>query len=133
MTAEETSLAFVEAINAKDIDGISELMTLDHVYIEPDGERVEGRERMRTGWLSYFALVPDYRIVVEETFSRGDTVVLLGRAEGTLSTEGLLRKSNRWMVPAAWRAVVREGCVASWQLYVDTTPIRKVMERSGLA
>jgi hypothetical protein len=29
-----------------------------------------------------------------------------------------------WKVPAAWRAVVRDGLIAEWQVYVDNEPLR---------
>jgi len=29
-----------------------------------------------------------------------------------------------WTVPTAWRAVVRNGQVAEWQVYADNEPLR---------
>jgi ketosteroid isomerase-like protein len=75
MTPEEVVFAFVEAINSRRVDRISELMTHDHVFIESDGEEVAGRERMRDAWAAYFKMVPDYRIQVTETLTRDNTVV----------------------------------------------------------
>jgi ketosteroid isomerase-like protein len=131
MTPEEVVFAFVEAINSRRVDRISELMTADHVFIESDGEEVAGRERMRDAWAAYFKIVPDYRIEVSETLARDNTVVLLGTATGTISDEGALNLENRWSVPAAWRVVVEDGGVAVWQLYVDLDPVRKILERLG--
>ena len=131
MTPEEVVFAFVEAINSRRVDRISELMTPDHVFIESDGEEVAGRERMRDAWAAYFKVVPDYRIEVSETLTRGNTVVLLGTATGTISHEGNLDVENHWSVPAAWRVVVEGEGVAVWQLYVDLDPVRQILERLG--
>jgi ketosteroid isomerase-like protein len=131
MTPEEVVFAFVEAINSRRVDRISELMTHDHVFIESDGEEVAGRERMRDAWAAYFKMVPDYRIQVTETLTRDNTVVLLGTATGTISHEGNLDLENRWSVPAAWRVVVEGEGVAVWQLYVDLDPVRQILERLG--
>jgi limonene-1,2-epoxide hydrolase len=131
MTPEEVVFAFVEAINSRRVDRISELMTRDHVFMEPDGGEVAGRERMRDAWAEYFKMVPDYRIEVSETLTRDNTVVLLGAAVGTISHEGTLDVENRWSVPAAWRVVVEDDRVAVWQLYVDLDPVRQILERLG--
>jgi hypothetical protein len=119
MNAIETALAFVGAINAQDVDSISDLMTHDHVYIDSDGTEVKGPTKMREGWIGYFSMVPDYHIEVRETFIRENSVVLLGTASGTFCKDGTLDPENRWEVPAAWRAVTEGERVAVWQLYVN--------------
>jgi hypothetical protein len=129
MTPEEVAASFVEAINAQKIDELSELMTENHVFVDSDGTEVSGRQRMREGWKSYFAMVPDYEILVKETFSRAETVVFLGVAQGTFSQGGALRADNHWSVPAAWRAVVEGSRVAVWQLYVNPEPMQRIVER----
>ncbi|NIO00726.1 MAG: hypothetical protein GTO42_01085 [Candidatus Latescibacteria bacterium] len=133
MTPNEVASLFVEAINTKRVDGIFELMTPNHVYIEPDGEEVKGRERMHEAWAEYFKIVPDYRIEVEEVFTRDNTVVFLGTAAGTFTKDGALNPEYHWSVPAAWRAVVKSEQIAVWQLYVNIEPIRRIMKRLGAA
>jgi hypothetical protein len=76
-------------------------------------------------------MVPDYSIVVEETFWDGPVVVMLGKARGTYSTDGELKAENRWETPAAWRAVVEGGLVAEWRVYADNEPMRKLMRQAG--
>jgi hypothetical protein len=34
---------------------------------------------------------------------------------------------NHWNAPAAWRAVVRDGLIAEWQVYADNQSARKIM------
>lgn len=128
----KAALSFVEAINSQQINKISELMTFDHVFIDSDGTRISGRERMQAGWEKYFLLVPDYRINVEETFVKDKTVILLGIATGTFSYKGVLDQKNRWSVPAAWRVVIVDGRVSVWQLYVNIEPMLKIMKRLGI-
>ncbi len=129
MTPEEVVNAFVEAVNSGSAENLAAWMTPDHVFVDSDGTGTNGREAMLDGWRAYFTLVPDYRIVVAERFSRGDTVVLLGTATGTIQHDGVLKPENRWSVPAAWRAVVKGEKVAVWQLYVNVEPMVEIMER----
>ena len=36
-----------------------------------------------------------------------------------------------WEIPAAWKAVVRDGLVAHWQVFADNQPVRKLMGDSA--
>ncbi|HTV60171.1 MAG TPA: hypothetical protein VMJ93_14965 [Verrucomicrobiae bacterium] len=46
---------------------------------------------------------------------------------GTLAVNGRLAKEHSWEIPAAWRAVVKDGLIAEWQVYCDNEPVRKIM------
>jgi ketosteroid isomerase-like protein len=126
---ESVARAFVEAINRRSVEELLALMTEDHVFIDGAGSRGEGREKMKAGWEGYFHMVPDYEVVVDETFADGNVVVMVGRAEGTYAVEGNLLPENRWQAPAAWRALIREGLVAEWRVYADNEPMRQLMAR----
>jgi hypothetical protein len=82
---------------------------------------------MRDGWTAYFRMVPDYTVLVEETFSDGPTVVMLGLARGTYSKHGQVSAENSWQTPAAWRAHVENDKVTEWRVYADNEPIRRLM------
>jgi ketosteroid isomerase-like protein len=125
----EVALAFVAAINAQRIDRIAELMTDHHTFVDSDGSETVGREVMRAGWTSYLEMVPDYRIEVEETLARKNTVVLLGIASGTFVHDGRLDARNRWTVPAAWRAAIEGEQVSVWQVYVNPEPMTTILAR----
>ncbi len=58
MTPVETALLFLDRINQRHPDRLGELMTEDHVFIDSLGNEVRGREAMRQGWRSYYALCP---------------------------------------------------------------------------
>lgn len=129
MTPTAIAQAFVEAINRRSPDEIAALMTEDHTFVDSLGNRVTGRDRMKPGWQGYFSMVPDYTITVTESFSDGPIVVMLGSAQGTYATGGVLKPENRWQTPAAWRAVVRESSIAEWQVYADNEPIRRIISK----
>jgi hypothetical protein len=121
--------AFVEAVNAGSVVRLAALMTEDHVFVDSDGAEYRGKSRMVPGWGEYFAMVPDYKIIVRETFAASGTVMMAGEAEGTFAQAGVLKPENHWNVSAAWRAVVRDGKVAVWQLYVNPEPMANILKR----
>lgn len=121
---------FVEAINRQSVEQLGALMTEDHVFIDCLGARHEGREKIKAGWEAYFRMVPDYQVVVEESYVSGAVVVLLGLAEGTYAVEGRMPSENRWQTPAAWRVRIREGLVAEWRAYADNEPLRQVVAKN---
>ena len=45
MTNKETIQAFIDRINAHDVDGLAELMTAAHQFIDPHGNEVVGKKR----------------------------------------------------------------------------------------
>lgn len=126
-SALDVALAFVAKINSHDVNGLGDLMTGDHVFVDALGSSFRGAEQMRQGWKGYFALFPDYSIEVTDEFRRGDVVAMFGKARGTFAVNGKLPRDNFWEIPAAWKAVVREGRVAEWRVYCDNDPARKIM------
>jgi ketosteroid isomerase-like protein len=121
--------AFVRAINRQDVAAIAEMMSPDHRFTDSLGNVFAGREKMRAAWAAYFRMVPDYSLAIEEFYSSGPVVVMLGLAQGTYSADGSLKEENRWQTPAAVRAIVEGGLVAEWQVYADNEPIRTKMRR----
>jgi ketosteroid isomerase-like protein len=128
---ESIAFAFVKAINTHNVDELSKLMSEDHRFVDSLGAVVQGRETMRDGWAGYFRMVPDYAITVDETFSGGSVVVMLGMARGTYVMDGQPQPENRWRTPAAWRAQMRDERVVEWRVYADNEPIRQLMAKSG--
>jgi ketosteroid isomerase-like protein len=113
----------VKAINQHSADALAELMTEDHVFIDSLGAAARGRDNMKAGWAAYFRIVSDYAIAIEETFSNGPLVILLGIARGTYAGEP-------WSTPAAWRAKVSDDRVAEWRVYADNEPLRQLMRKA---
>lgn len=124
----DIALFFVEKINKHDVAGLCDLMPEDHVFVDSLGEVVHGRETIRAGWKGYFPWFPDYQISITKIFRDGNEVALFGTARGTYCVDGKLLKKNEWEIPAAWRAVVKDGLVAEWQVYADNSPVLGIME-----
>ena len=59
-----TVLQFNEYINKHDIDGLSSLMTEDHVFVDRAGKGDKGKESMTKGLKGFFDMFPEY----ENTF-----------------------------------------------------------------
>lgn len=83
------------AINRHSAADLAALMTEDHLFIDPLGSRVQGRDKMTAGWAGYFRMVPDYNITVDESYSAGATVVMLGTARGAYAGNEPMRAIMR--------------------------------------
>jgi len=120
-------LAFLEAINSREVAKLCALMTEDHQFVDGLGNVIKGRESMRKGWTGYFQLFPDYRVSHVEILARGELVAVFGSAEGTYAPKGQLEKENYWTAPAAWMAIVKDGLIQEWRVYADNQAARKIM------
>jgi hypothetical protein len=74
-------------------------------------------------------MVPDYSISHSDIFSNGETVAMFGTAQGTFARGTEMKKENFWKSPASWRAVVKGGKIAVWQVFADNEPIRVIMRK----
>lgn len=128
---ERVAIRFVNEINRHDVPALTAMMAPDFRFVDSLGHEVRGVDRMQAAWTSYFALFPDYRITIREHLSLGQVVALFGTASGTLAEHGELPSRNRWTLPAAWRAVVREGRVVDWQVYADNQPVSELLKAQG--
>jgi ketosteroid isomerase-like protein len=121
MTNHETVLAFIRSINARDARGLGELMSDDHRFIDALGNEVVGKEKMVPGWRGYFEWFPDYWIEVNEVLageaSAGEqTFAMFGFAGGSFKGNS----DASWRIPAAWKAIVKDGRISLWQVFADT-------------
>ncbi len=116
--------AFVRRINAHDVEGLCELMTPRHRFVDSMGSVHVGREAMREGWRQYFGMFPDYRIRVTHSFERGSRVALFGSTSATYGSNGV-----RVDMHAAWLAIVRGDRIAEWRVYADNEPARAAMRK----
>ena len=112
------ALRFNERINARDLTGLAELMTEDHVFIDIPGEVHEGRERMLMGWFEFFTKYPDYRNNFTQITTKGNLVIMVGFSKCAHDPlDG----------PAIWTAKIRKGKVEEWRVYDDTPKTRKTL------
>lgn len=121
--------AFVEKINAHEVAGLCALMAEEHIFVDSLGTTIQGRETMRTGWTGYFNWFPDYQISVTDILVRDHFVGLFGVARGTYNAGGKLLEENKWEIPAAWRAAVKDGLIAEWRVYADNSRVLRIMEK----
>lgn len=129
MTPTEVAIAFVDAINSKDVERLADLMTSDHKFIDGDGSEHVGKEQMKVGWKEHLELIPDLTLSISEHFEKNDTVVLLGWSSGTIIQNGELKPENSWRVPCAWRVLVESKKVAVWQLYANQCALHEIYDR----
>ena len=129
MTPTEVVQAFIEKINDHSVNGIDELMTEDHIFIDGGGAMIQGRKGMRDAWHGYFSMMPDYLITTDHILEVGNIVGVFGKASGTYTSDGQLKSENRWQVPAAWLAIVRKGKIAHWQVYTDSDSVSRIVAR----
>ena len=121
------ALEFVDCINCHDLPGLARMMAEDLLFVDGLGQEIRGRREVEKGWRAYFNWFPDYSIQVDESFSNGQYAGLFGYAQGTYRLDGKLTLENRWRIPAAWKARVRDGCISEWRIYADNEPVWKIM------
>jgi ketosteroid isomerase-like protein len=129
MTPAQTVLAFINCINAHDVESLCALMSADHRFTDSVGHSFHGRQGMRMAWEGYFAWFPDYQIVVEDLLEQGNLVLVTGQASGTYAAQGKLAPENYWEAPAAWKAIVEDGHLTHWQVFADNHPVREIMKK----
>ena len=129
----DTVLAFIDRINAHHVEGLAELMSDDHTFIDAHGNQASGKETMIAGWHGYFEWFPDYYIEITDVFEKLDasaddqTFALFGFAGGSFKG----KQSECWRLPAAWKASVEHGRVTLWQVFADTKIPFEIIERNS--
>jgi ketosteroid isomerase-like protein len=104
-------LQFNECINTQDIDGLSNLMSDNHVFIDSSDDVHTGKDSMVKGWIEFFYSYPDYRNHFPKIESRENLVLIIGFS--TCSHKPLDG-------PALWTAKIENDLVAEWRVYLDT-------------
>ena len=131
MKTDATSVAqaFIAAINRHSVTDIGELMSEDHTFIDSQGGKVSGREAMVAGWKAYLTFFPDFEIQVENMVANDELVGIFGRTSGTYCGKRGPVPENRIVIPAAWKAIARDGKIELWQVFADWTEGMKTIER----
>jgi limonene-1,2-epoxide hydrolase len=120
--------AFVNAINNADLEELKRMMPEDHIFVDAGGRKEEGREKMIKGWKTYFEMFPDYKIEIEDIIQGKEIIGAFGTATGTYKGKRGLVPQNIIKMPAAWRAIIKDGKVKLWQVYADWTEGMKIIE-----
>ena len=111
-----TALQFNEYINKQDIDGLSSLMTEDHVFADRAGKGDKGKESMTKGWRGFFDMFPEYKNTFIRIQSLDDLVVIYGYA---------VWKKGSGRDYVIWTAKIENDLVAEWSIYKDTEENKK--------
>jgi ketosteroid isomerase-like protein len=118
----QTFHRFVISINEHNVPAIAALMTPDHVFVDALGSRIESAGAMEKGWRGYFAMCPDYWIRADHVVADGALVLAAGEAGGTID-------GAAWRIPAAWKAVIRDGKLSEWRVFADNKPVYEILAR----
>lgn len=129
MTPTEVAFAFVDAINSKDIEHLTSLMSENHKFIDGDGSEHVGKEQMKVGWKEHLELIPNLTLSISMHFEEENIVVLIGKSSGTIIQNGELKPENSWEVPSAWRVAVESGKVVEWQLFANQCALHEIYDR----
>jgi ketosteroid isomerase-like protein len=116
--ADLTSVAarFNRCVNARDLDGLADLMTDDHTFIDSAGSTLAGKAACLTAWRAFFDGFPDYR----------NTFTSLTAADGVVTIVGYSECADPSLAgPARWTATIRDGKVAAWHVRADTPETRR--------
>ena len=101
-------LEFNAAINARDLDRLTELMSPDHRFVDASGAAIEGREACGAAWASFFESFPDYRNVFDDIqLAEPGHVVASGWSDCAVAA---LRGSARW------HAAVDRRSIREWRV-----------------
>jgi ketosteroid isomerase-like protein len=112
------AVRFNENINRRDLDGLADLMSEDHRFVDSEGDVLEGKAACVAAWRGFFAAFPDYRNVFDQLSASTRVVTILGHSE---CSEPALAG------PAIWTATIQHAKVAEWRVYVDTPEVRKAL------
>jgi ketosteroid isomerase-like protein len=122
MKPEEVFTRFATAINHHDPQALAALMAPDHLFVDSLGNRVKSAATMEAGWRAYFAMCSDYWIRADSVIADNGIVLAAGEAGGTID-------GTTWRTPAAWKALIRDGKVAEWQVFADNKPVYEILAR----
>jgi ketosteroid isomerase-like protein len=102
------ALKFNEKINEQDLEGLAELMTDDHTFVDSSGDITKGKDVMKEVWRKFFEQCPDYRNIFTSVTVKNNVVVMVGYS--TCSYK-LLNGSSMWT------AKVSDGRISEWRVY----------------
>ena len=120
MTPDETVTAFIEAIEAKDLDAAMALAADDIEYDNVPMDTAHGAEATRTLLESFVAMSDEIAWEIHHQVATGD-VVMNERTDR-------FRSGERWLeIPVAGVWEVHDGRITLWRDYFDLDGMMKQM------
>ena len=123
-------ISFIEAINDHNVDKIADLMSEDHVFVGGSGYKIIGKTKMKEAWQGYYAVFPDYKIEITDIAENDSVIGLFGYASATYKNIKDESNSNFWRTPASWKAIVENNKIKHWQIFIDYTKSRKIIDKN---
>jgi steroid delta-isomerase-like uncharacterized protein len=102
-----------DAFNSQDADGRRAIEAPDIEVVMPGGMTIQGHENVMQVVRSFWAALPDGRIVPEEQFAAGDVVVAEGTLAGTHT--GTFRTPSDEIPPTGNAVSLRYAAVKRFQ------------------
>jgi hypothetical protein len=118
--AESIALQFNDYINNQNLNGLVNLMTGNHVFIDSANNRITGKSNNEANWRKFFELFPGYRNIFEAVRSTDLAVIMRGYS---VCPDDRLNNSR-----AIWVARIVGGKVDEWHVYFDTEENRKFLK-----
>jgi ketosteroid isomerase-like protein len=101
------ALKFNGKINQQDLEGLAELMTDDHTFVDSDNNTTKGKKTMLMGWKEFFKAYPDYRNTFTCVTTQDNIVVMIGYSTCT---------HKPLNGPNIWTAKIRGKRVSEWRV-----------------
>lgn len=122
-------MEFIRAINSADVEKIHSMMTHDHVFVDSQNNKVVGNDAMKQAWIDFYKLFPDYHMEVNEVITKNDIVLVTGLASGTYKNLKHEDKDTGWIVPACWKAIIKDEKIELWQIFADMSKAYEIVRR----
>lgn len=107
---------FNDCINNQNLEGLSDLMSEDHIFIDRDGKSHGPKSFMVEGWKGFFDMFPDYKNSFEKFKIIENEIYILGFAYWS---------KDEPYDPVIWRAKIADNLIQEWQIFVDTPENRQ--------
>ena len=107
---------FNDCINNQDIEGLSDLMSEDHVFIDRDGKSHGPKSFMVDGWQGFFKMFPEYKNTFEKFNTSENQIYILGFAYWS---------KEEPYDPVIWRGKIENNLIREWQIFIDVPENRK--------
>jgi ketosteroid isomerase-like protein len=100
-------MSFTDCINRSDLEGLSSLVTDDHVFVDSANSTIGGMAHCLEAWRQFVAAFPGSRNHFERVLSAGSEVIIAGRS---------VCSDARLAGPASWSARIEGACIAEWRM-----------------
>ncbi|HYG49994.1 MAG TPA: nuclear transport factor 2 family protein [Flavobacteriales bacterium] len=104
------ALQFNDCINNRDLNGLLDLMTNDHTFIDTANNSFTGKDKCKMAWNGFFDAFPDYHNIFEIITSKDTTVIIQGHS---VCSDKMLEGT------CLWTAKIKGDKVTEWRVYTD--------------